>query len=40
MAVKDDEINDYIEQILNLNKNVTAFEDDLKKKNRQINSIK
>ncbi len=40
MAVKEDEINDYIDQILNLNKNVTALEDDLKKKNKEINSIK
>ena len=40
MAVKEDEINDYIDQILNLNKNVTALKDDLEKKNKEINSIK
>ena len=40
MADLKGEINDYIEDIQNLNKNVTALEDDLKKKNKEINSIK
>ncbi len=40
MADLKGEINDYIEEIQNLNKDVTDLKIDLEKKNKEINSIK